>query len=75
MNVDDLNNRALLMRELALFKDDASKFGLIEHVPKPHDSYKDFRDYDPYRYKVSADELFADCVWPKNPFKLDTAYY
>jgi len=55
--------------------DGASVFGAKSHVPVPHESYHDFRDYDPDFFGVSADEHFADCVWPKNPFKLDTPDY
>ena len=63
------------MQEMAERGDGSSKFGLLTHVPKPHTSYHDFRDYDPYYFGVSPEERFADCVWPKNPFKLDTPDY
>lgn len=75
MSKDDLNNRQLLLREKAALGDGSSVFGEVEHELNPHDSWKDFRDYDPMYYGVSAEQHFADCKWPENPFKLDTPDY
>lgn len=55
--------------------DGASKWGEAEHELKPYDSWKDFRDYDPLYYGMGADEWFADCKWPADPFKLNTPDY
>ena len=73
--MEEINNRDLLIREEKAMGDGASVFGEKTHEPIPHESYHDFRDYDPDYYGVSADEYYADCVWPKNPFKLDTPDY
>ena len=76
LNVDDLNNRQSLKEERKeLGGEEAGKFGVLEHKPKPHETFHDFRDYDPYYYGHDPDEHFEDCVWPKNPLKLDTPDY
>ena len=76
LNFEDFNNREALKQEMAeRAPDGKSKFGVLDHEPKPHTSFHDFRDYDPYYYGVSPEERFADCVWPKNPFKLDHPDY
>ena len=75
MNRDDLNNRDLLLREKAVMDDGSSEWGVSYHETIPHETWMDFRDYDPMYYGMSADEHYADCKWPKNPLKLDTDDY
>ena len=66
--MEEINNRELLISEEKKMGDGASSFGEKTHTPIPHESFHDFRDYDPDYFGVSAEEHFADCVWPKNPF-------
>lgn len=73
--LEEINNRNLLISEEKRMGDGASSFGGRTHVPVPHTSYYDYRDYDPEYYGKPAEELYAECVWPENKFKLDTPEY
>lgn len=73
--LEAINNRDLLIREETAMGDGSSSFGAKSHKAVPHTSYHDFRDYDPEFYGMSPEEYYADCVFPQDPFKLDTPEY